>query len=125
RLALEEADPMNGIVDNIDFAAMVPLQFLRIADQSPAQLDLVRLLLLGGSSLPASVETLSNKINTHVYHSYGMTETLSHIALRPVNGPLVSEWFSPLEGVSVKLDKRNCLMIHAPHISSEWLITND
>lgn len=124
-LAVEEANPLNGIADNIDFAAMVPLQFLRILDQNPAQMNLVRLLLLGGSSLPASAEMRSKEIGTRVYHSYGMTETLSHIALRPVNGPLVSEWFSPLKEVSVSLDERNCLKILAPHISSEWLITND
>lgn len=124
-LALEEANPMNGITDYIDFAAMVPLQFLRIIDQNPAQMNLLQMLLLGGSSLPASVEMRSKEIRTRVYHSYGMTETLSHIALRPVNGSIASAWFSPLNGVSVRLDERNCLMIYAPHISSEWLITND
>ena len=54
-----------------------------------------------------------------------MTETLSHVALRRLNGPEASEWYAPLPGVEVKLNSKGCLVINAPHVCQEPLETND
>jgi O-succinylbenzoic acid--CoA ligase len=54
-----------------------------------------------------------------------MTETLSHVALRKINGPDKSEWFQPLPGVSISLDERDCIVIDAPRLSSQKIVTND
>ena len=54
-----------------------------------------------------------------------MTETLSHIALRRLNSPERSDWYSPLEGVSVSVNADGCLVINAPAVHDGLLVTND
>ena len=54
-----------------------------------------------------------------------MTETLSHIALRRLNGPDASEWYTPFPSVKVSLSEERCLVIDAPEVCPERLITND
>ena len=54
-----------------------------------------------------------------------MTETLSHVALRRLNGPDASEWYTPFDGVDVSLNENNCLVINAPMVHEGQLVTND
>ena len=54
-----------------------------------------------------------------------MTETLSHIALRRLSGPEASEWYTPFPSVSVSLNEEGCLVIDAPEVCKERLVTND
>lgn len=60
-----------------------------------------------------------------VWSTYGMTETLSHIALRRLNGPDASEWYTPFESVRLSLNSDNCLVIDAPLVHDGILTTND
>lgn len=60
-----------------------------------------------------------------LWSTYGMTETLSHIALRAINGSLRSTAYTPFDGVRVSLSKDHTLVIDAPKISPKTLITND
>jgi len=60
-----------------------------------------------------------------VWSTYGMTETLSHIALRRLNGPEASEWYTPFPSVSVSLTDESCLVIDAPEVCAQRLVTND
>ena len=60
-----------------------------------------------------------------VYHTYGMTETATHIALRRLNGPERSDAFVPLPGVELALDDRGCLAIRGAVTAGAWLQTND
>jgi O-succinylbenzoic acid--CoA ligase len=53
-----------------------------------------------------------------------MTETLSHIALKRINGPGKSDYFRVLPGIHIRQDERACLCIQAPHLSTE-ISTND
>ena len=55
----------------------------------------------------------------------GMTETLSHIALRRLNGPEASDWYTPFESIQIRLSKENTLVIYAPEICEKGLVTND
>ena len=54
-----------------------------------------------------------------------MTETLSHIALRRLNGPEASEWYTPFPSVKVSLNEEGCLVIDALEVCAERLVTND
>ena len=54
-----------------------------------------------------------------------MTETLSHIALRRLNGPEASDWYTPFESIQIRLSKENTLVIYAPEICGKELVTND
>ncbi len=90
------------------------------------RLERVRTLLLGGGFIePELEEALQGLRSCRVYASYGMTETLSHIALRRVNGPSRSECYRPLPGVTVALGTGGTLCIDAPHLGVKGLETND
>ncbi|MBW6497827.1 MAG: AMP-binding protein, partial [Bacteroidales bacterium] len=82
-----EANPLNGLNQTVDFAAMVPLQVAHALRQQPEKFDLVKTLIIGGAALPIGIEDDLQNVPTACWHTYAMTETLSHVALRPVNGP--------------------------------------
>ncbi|PKP53154.1 MAG: O-succinylbenzoic acid--CoA ligase [Bacteroidetes bacterium HGW-Bacteroidetes-1] len=117
--------PLAAIESKIDFAAMVPFQFIKTYSETPEKLTKISTIILGGSGLNPAITLAAEKITTSVFHTYGMTETLSHIALRAVNGPEKSDWFTPFDGIDISLDYRECLMINAPMLSKKKLITND
>lgn len=109
----------------VDLAAMVPLQVWNLMRQAPDRLKHIRHLLIGGGTID---EALEQALSTHpyaVWSTYGMTETLSHIALRRLNGPERSEWYTPFEGVNVSLNDEGCLVIYAPAVHDGQLVTND
>lgn len=108
---------------NIDFAAMVPLQ-LQQSINMPS-LSQIKRILLGGGPLSAELEKQTQQVTTEIFHGYGMTETLSHIALRKVNGDNASQAYHALNGIELGMDPRNCLTITAPDLADKTLITND
>ena len=59
------------------------------------------------------------------HQTFGMTETVSHIALRGLNGPDKSEFYEALRGVELGQDERGCLTIKSTVTNNERLITND
>ena len=119
--------PLANVTDTIDFAAMVPLQVynsLQVPDERKRLMN-IKNLIIGGGAIDSALQAELNVFPNAVWSTYGMTETLSHIALRRLNGPLASEWYTPLGGVSVGLSANGCLTIDAPHLSDSTLITND
>ncbi len=110
--------PMEGLEDKYDFAAMVPMQ----AQNSLKELHNVKKLIVGGARISASLEKELMKLPTEVYETYGMTETITHIAAKRVG----EKAFTVLPHVTISYDDRNCLVIHAPHIiAEEAVVTND
>ena len=110
--------PMDRLDDSYDFAAMVPLQ----AQHSLAKLNQVRKLIVGGARINAALEQQLMGLKTEVYETYGMTETITHIAAKRVG----EKEFTVLPHVTLSYDDRNCLVIHAPHIiAEETVVTND
>jgi O-succinylbenzoic acid--CoA ligase len=82
-------------------------------------------ILAGGAPLSAALEQRVRAIRAPVYHTYGMTETATHVALRRLNGKEASESFSPLPGVAIDVDERGCLRVKGPMTLNRWLQTND
>ncbi len=112
----------------LDFAPMVPMQALRClaAPEGPQQLARVRTLLLGGGFIDPQLEEALQAIpSCRAYASYGMTETLSHIALRRLNGKERATAYTPLPGVKVSLSAEGTLCISAAHLGIKHLETND
>lgn len=109
------------------FAAMVPMQVynsLRV----PRECELLRQikhLIIGGGAIDEYLENELKSFPNSVWSTYGMTETLSHIALRRLNGPDASLYYTPFSGVDVSLSDDNCLVIKAPAICSDTLEAND
>ncbi len=106
-----------------DFAVMVPAQLSRIIEAQ--QLSSFGCILLGGADLPAILKTQLFHVKTPIYQGFGMTETVSHIALRRVNGPSPEIAYTVLDGIKIKLDERQCLCIQGPATSGEWVVSND
>ncbi|MCL6461910.1 MAG: AMP-binding protein [Flavobacterium micromati] len=100
-----------------DFAAMVPLQ----VQNSIAELFKVKKMIVGGAKMNHELESQLANLKTEVYETYGMTETITHIAAKRVG----EEAFSLLPNVKISIDDRNCLVIDAPNISNELIVTND
>jgi O-succinylbenzoic acid--CoA ligase len=126
KIAEPSTTPLQNIDEQIDFCAMTPLQ----VENSLEKLHLIKNLIIGGASVS---ETLKKKISrtlkisksqTKIFETYGMSETLSHIALREIF-PDQENWFTVFEGVEISLDDRDCLKIFAPQLNSEVLQTND
>ena len=95
------------------------------------ELNLVRLLIVGGASVNEGLRVKLQDKMTGIFESYGMTETASHIALKPINAAAVTAIGSPadlfdgLPGITLSKDNRDCLVIEASYLSDKPIITND
>lgn len=111
----------------LDFAAMVPMQVwnsLQVPEER-ARLTAIRHLIIGGGAIDDALARELKDFPNVVWSTYGMTETLSHIALRRLSGPDATDWYTPFEGVSLSLSDDGCLVIDAPEVCAGRLVTND
>ena len=116
------SDPLRELLTqptHIHFAPLVPLQL-----QSVADVGFIDTILLGGAPLQAAMEEKLQHFSCRIYQSYGMAETLSHVAVRQINGAARSPAYRALPGIVLSTDERNCLVIEAPYLP-EKIITND
>ena len=119
--------PLSDIEEPLRFAAMVPLQVyntLRVPEEKE-RLEQTDILIIGGGAVDDSLEAEMSALPTAVYSTYGMTETLSHIALRRLNGETASKHYYPFPSVELSLSAESTLVIKAPLICGEVLQTND
>ena len=120
------AKPLTNLHQEIDFCAMSPLQ----VDNSLEQLHFIKKIIIGGAQVSESLkQKIANALQntafeTTIYETYGMSETLSHIALKQIY-PVSEEHFTLFEGIEISLDERGCLTIKAPQLNPEILQTND
>ncbi len=111
------ARPLAGVTKYYNFVAMVPMQ----VENSLNELNQVEKLIIGGAKVNANlVKALSTK-KTQVFETYGMTETITHIAAKKIN----ESFFTVLSHASIAVDDRSCLVIDAPQINPDKLVTND
>lgn len=103
----------------IDFAPLTPMQL-----HGTGNTGSIRKILLGGGPVSAELEQASQKLEAAIFHGFGMTETLTHIALRRINGSNRSPVYHGLEGVRFTTDDRDCLIIRVPFLP-EPIVTND
>ena len=119
--------PLSDVDSAPDFAAMIPMQVfnsLHVAEER-RKLMQIRQLIIGGGAIDEKMARELKRFPNAVWSTYGMTETLSHIALRRLSGPDASDWYTPMEGVDVSLSEEGTLVIHAPSVNPEILVTND
>lgn len=117
------ANPFEKLSTEIDFTAITPYQLFHSVETLKTKS--VQKIIVGGSPVTAKLEKLSETIPAKLYETYGMTETCSHIALRRFNGTEKSDYFTVLNGVDIRQDKRECLVIKAPYLLEKEIITND
>ncbi|TLX71990.1 hypothetical protein E9993_19475 [Labilibacter sediminis] len=113
--------PLRDITTQIDFAAMVPLQVSNSIQEVEAWRT-VKTVIIGGGAVSDELKSSLVDLDTGFYETYGMTETVSHVAVRKIGE---DDRFKPMPNVSFDVDERNCLVIQAPDISSTPVVTND
>ena len=109
------------------FAAMVPMQVynsLQVPEEKERLMQ-IKHLIIGGGAIDEGMEKELRGFPNAVWSTYGMTETLSHIALRRISGPEASEWYTPFPSVEISQSQDGCLIINAPEVCPETLVTND
>ncbi|CAM1344484.1 AMP-binding protein [Tenacibaculum amylolyticum] len=105
-----------------DFSAMVPLQL----ENSLQDIHRIKKLIVGGGVVSGSLRKQLQDIPTKVYATYGMTETITHIAVKKLNHiDRIPNFYKVLTNVQIYRDDRNCLLIKAPKVSDEMVVTND
>lgn len=123
------SNPLAQIDENlqIDFAAMTPMQVIETFKDSDSvnKLRRIKKLIIGGAPLNLQLEQELQQLPGEIFETYGMTETLTHIALRRIDGMQKSDVFTVLPGIAIQTDERGCLVIHAPHLDQTEVITND
>lgn len=119
--------PFEHCAQMVDFVALVPMQ---VYNSLQHEIDRERLasvsqVLIGGGAIDNGLAAELDNFRNNFYSSYGMTETVSHIALRIVNGSQKGDWYTPLPEVFLSLSPYNTLCIDAPLVCSTQLQTND
>lgn len=131
-LDLHIVDPRGSVLENLKvpdrfrFTAMVPLQLHRIIqeDRTRVERQFDTILLGGGPVSEAFIEDIAD-LDVKVYQSYGSTETVTHVAIRRLNGPEKTDHFNAIGKVHFGRDPRGCLVVYTPHLSTNQHLTND
>lgn len=107
----------------IELCAMVPLQLMNILQGTPHLLGNIRINLIGGGPVSTRAIDVLKSSNQSAFHTFGMTETISHIALRSI-GKLTEPYFTLLPDVSIEV-KDGKLIINDHLLNSGPIYTND
>lgn len=122
------SNPLIDNPENIDFVPMVQNQVANLLSsvEGMHQLEALKKLLIGGSDISPAIEnTIIENGNISAWHSYAMTETITHIALRKIGSKNKLGDFEPMVGVTIDLSSKDQLVIHYPKIGVRNLVTND
>ncbi|EGV45009.1 O-succinylbenzoic acid--CoA ligase [Bizionia argentinensis JUB59] len=106
------------------FAAMIPMQL----QMNLSKVEKIEMIIVGGAPVSSDLKKTIQNITPTVFESYGMTETVSHIALKQLNNfpeASANNFFVVLPGVLISQDERGCLVIDAKNIAEEIITTND
>lgn len=115
---------LHGRMD-VTFTAVVPLQLGEILQSIPDVIQNMNAILVGGAPVSEAIKEKCRNISTPIYETYGMTETISHIALKRINGPDAEQEFTALPGIELRTNTSGCLEIRGEVTHHQWLTTND
>ncbi|NRD23746.1 AMP-binding protein [Winogradskyella litoriviva] len=117
------AHPIFDYEKKYDFCAMIPLQLKNTINH----VQNIKTIIVGGSKVTKPLLLKIKDSLPKFYETYGMTETVTHVAVRSLESKSSNkeEFFNAIENVSFSVDDRSCLVIHAPKLVKEDLITND
>ncbi|MEM8895504.1 MAG: AMP-binding protein [Bacteroidota bacterium] len=122
-------NPLQFVNEHFDFTAMVPMQLVEILNaRNRRTLELLNKsqnILLGGAAVSASLENQVSRLKPTIWSTYGMTETISHIALRRLNGDQTSSDFHALDDIKISLGLSGNLRVKDKITDDKWLETND
>jgi len=124
-LELDLVAPSSAPVFNTNkaytFCAMVPMQL----QNSIEKINNFKTMIVGGAAVSNGIIKQLKNTNCKVYATYGMTETLSHIAIKALNGAEKQTHYNLLNNITISKDDRDCLVVEAPNLTKEIITTND
>jgi O-succinylbenzoic acid--CoA ligase len=122
------SNPLEITKKSYDFSAMVPMQL----ENSLSQIGRIQKLIVGGAMVSEELVSKIQNVPTNIFATFGMTETITHVAVKQLNGfknctssEVEKSHFTTLPNVSIAKDARNCLVIDAPKVSDTKIVTND
>ncbi|MDG5799876.1 AMP-binding protein [Marinilabiliaceae bacterium ANBcel2] len=118
------ANPLNKLNRKVEFAAFTPMQMINIL-KSKKKHNLLTKVIIGGGKTDSDLNSKLQDVPFDAWESYGMTETLTHVALRKINGNTARNSFLPLSGIKTELNSNGCLIIHYGEKFNKTVITND
>lgn len=107
--------------------AFVPLQIEEIIKYEVCRtiVSAGKAVLLGGTAVNDDLALQIQTLDVPIYATYGMTETVTHVALRRLNGVFKSDFYTFLEGIEHGINEANCLKIKGKTTNNLWIQTND
>ena len=121
-------DPFSGMTTKIHFCAVVPIQLKKLLskiNKYNQYFDSDSTVIVGGAEIDQFIIEKSVDFKGNIFHTYGMTETASHIAVRHVFGNNTKSTFQALPNVTLGQDARACLKINGAITDFKWVQTND
>jgi O-succinylbenzoic acid--CoA ligase len=117
------SDPLTALTDAVDFAALTPHQLTTVLDNDPSALRKMRTLILGGAPVSHALEKRVNAAASRVYETYGMTETLTHVAVRRIS-PDPERFFCCLPGIRIDVDENEALLLNGDRFEGPLTTTD-
>lgn len=122
--------PTANVFENVptnvlfDLIALTPYQLLSTLEKTPLSFLQVRKCLIGGSTISnelfRKIEDLS--LDCKFYESFGMSETLSHIAIKTLGSN--EDVFRVIDGYHIEVSSEGLLSIQCPFMDNN-VISND
>ena len=116
--------PISDLSTKFDFVPMTPSQLSSSLELNPNATNNIKSILLGGGSVNSILLERIQELDSTIYHSYGMTETMSHIAIRQLNKNNATDYFVTLDGIMIQVNAESCLEISSNYFTGV-IKTND
>ncbi|MCU0399712.1 MAG: AMP-binding protein [Algoriphagus sp.] len=125
RLVEPSSNPLSKVKGDLDFVAMVPLQVqASLEDEKSLQkLKSIQHLIIGGAPISSKLKANLVENGIKAWQTFGMTETVSHIALAEIGKEELL--YQVLPGVEVGQDHRGALRIKSEMSGPDPIQTND
>jgi len=118
-------NPIKDLQYPVTFAAFTPHQLQTILNINPIKIDLIKKAIIGGSPVNSGLQKQLDNFKTDFFETFGMSETLTHVAIKALNGANKSDFFKALKGFNIRVDEDNRLIIEAGHLKNSPLYTSD
>tara|TARA_B100001248_G_scaffold86556_1_gene63281 strand:- start:3961 stop:4983 length:1023 start_codon:yes stop_codon:yes gene_type:complete len=112
------SSPISDLKNNYELIAFTPIQL----ENSIPFIEKIKKVLVGGSPVQKTLKEKILNSKSTVYETYGMTETITHIAAK--NLSMGEKEFTSLPGIEIG-KRDNCLFIKPNHLSVKMVQTND
>lgn len=120
-------NPLLDVSDKlkVDFGAFVPYQLKAILANPVTRKRYERItnVIIGGAPMSLELEKQVRELANNTFATFGMTESITHFALRNVSKD--EAFYTCLKGFSVSQDERGCLILEPNAVIDDATVTND